>query len=187
MGFWSANAPPPAPAPEDELTTSKWLDKAYDKSSEWARFADPKALGVLVILGLGVADLLKRARPLVNATDKHDGLASLLATYSFWVACALACVVVVCVSLALFPRTKNPRPSLLYFDSIAATYETGAAYAAAVRSKSHSELEDDLADQVWSVSVIASRKHWWVKWAYRSVLAFLAAWAASRVGLSFVG
>jgi hypothetical protein len=52
------------------MTHHAFLDKAYTAASDWARFADPKVLGVFVFLGLGAANLVARAAQLWGAGDE---------------------------------------------------------------------------------------------------------------------
>lgn len=67
----------------------KFATEALERFSDWIRFADAKAGVVLVVLGLALSDLLKRAGAFVDA-----GLAASawgeVATVAFWVAGGLA-------------------------------------------------------------------------------------------------
>lgn len=152
------------------------------------RFADPKALGVLVFLGLGLTDLVRRSRLLVHA-HRHHGLAGDLATWAFWGGAVLAAITVFFVARSVFPRLKqkadkNARSiSVFYFGAIA-RHKSAAEYRAAVDRMSSSQLQDDIASQVWEIARIADVKHREARKAFYAVLFFLAAWATARVALS---
>jgi len=184
-----------------DLTHRAFLEKALTAAGEWARFADPKALAVLIIMGLGLSDLVSKSRalllPLDTAGDRCglvsvDGqsCAQVVATASYCTAAVAAVAVVLLVTAAVFPRLalsrrkSNPgSPSLFYFEDVA-QHSDAHAYEAAVRKKNVGELERDLAGQVYAVSVVASRKHRYTTRAYLAVLVFLVLWVAARVGLA---
>jgi hypothetical protein len=170
----------------DTSAHAKFFEKALTAASEWTRFADPKLLGVLVLLGLGVSNLVSKAGSLWDAHDDgwFWGWAS---TLSFVAAAILAALAVLYVSLGLFPRMKrkgDSEPSLFFFAGIAG-FDSPSKYEDAVRAKSEGELESEVARQAWEVASIATEKHRWAKAAYRTVVAFLVAWAVARLGLSF--
>lgn len=179
--------PPLPPHSEAGTPHGKFFEKALTAAGEWARFADPKLFGVLVFLGLGVSDLVKRAGPLWHAHG-DESCWGWVATISFTAACALAAVVVATASFGLFPRTERKapqRPSLFFFAGIA-EHDTPEAYERAVRGLNETEMESHVAHQAWEVSKVAQVKHQWAKVSYKAVLAFLTAWAIARTGLSFV-
>lgn len=178
-----------------------FLERALTSAGEWARFADPKALAVLVIMGLGLQDLVSRSHAfLLPANRAHDECPVLsvdgqsctqvvgTAGYCAAAAAAAAVLVVLLVTAAVFPRLRLGRrkdagpKSVFYFENVA-RHQSAAEYAAAVRSKSAEELETDLAGQVYAVSVVASRKHKYTTRAYLAVLAFLLFWVVARVAL----
>jgi hypothetical protein len=169
------------------------MQQALASASEWARFADPKALGVLVILGLSVSDLLDHANALVHAHRTHHFWAW-VATGGFYAACVLAACTVAAVSIALFPRLglwrkkeeTHPRGSLYYFGGIA-EFKTAADYEAALRVKTPEQLGSDLARQTYEVAKVTRRKHRWAQRAYVVVILFLFCWAAARFGLALAG
>lgn len=86
----------------------KFATEALERFSDWIRFADAKAGVVLVVLGLALSDLLKRAGAFVDA-----GLAASawgeVATVAFWVAGGLAVATTVLVIMTLFPRRPQAR------------------------------------------------------------------------------
>jgi hypothetical protein len=172
--------------PSDQRRHAAFFEKALAAGSEWTRFADPKLVGVLALLSLGIANLINEARALWDAHG--DGSAwGWIACGGFVAAGVLAATTVVCASIGLFPRTRrsDDAPSLLFFGGIA-SMESPGAYEAAVRAKSAAELEREVAHQAWEVARIAAKKHRWARRAYGTVIAFLIAWVAARVALSFV-
>lgn len=166
----------------------KFFEKALTAAGEWTRFTDPKLLGVLVLLGLGVANLISRAGKLWSAHEDASCW-GWIATGSFVTAAILAVLVVVFVSLGLFPQTEKragSRKSLLFFGDIA-SFKTPEAYEKEVRSKTEQELESEVAHQAWEVARVAVRKYRWAKLAFYFVVAFLGAWVLARVALSIAG
>jgi len=184
-----AGRPDRAAPAASALGPGEFFDKARGTASEWARFADPKVLVVFILLGLGFADLIKNANALIDA-HHQGGVAGWTAALGFLSACALAVVTVGCASVALFPRTHvqsaaDGTPSLYFFGGIAALPDA-ASYERAVRERSATELESELAQQAWEVSRIAVAKLQWTKRAYAAVIVFLVVWALARIALSFV-
>jgi Family of unknown function (DUF5706) len=78
---------------------------------------------------------------------------------------------------------KPARESIFFFGSVA-KYGGGAEYGAALRSVTREQRFEQLADQVWELSRIASGKYTHTKRAYRIAVAFLASWAIARLSLS---
>lgn len=170
----------------EERPTREFVARSLQASSEWARFADPKLLGVLVLLGLGLTSLLNHAGELADAHNAAC-FAGWLATVCFWCGLPFSGIAVFCVSLGLFPRlkTNDGRDDSLYFFGGIAQYESADDYEAALAKLDAEGLERELTRQAWAVAVVAARKHFWAKWAYRAALAFLLLWATAMVALHF--
>jgi hypothetical protein len=158
------------------------LERSVDRFGGWVQFGDAKAGGVLVLLGLGLADLVDHAARLLHA-HKLRSEWGVVASALFWIALALAVIVVVEASRALFPRVKAKTHSVFFFGSVA-EYESGAAYAAVATGLSPAQVAEQMAEQAWELSRIASQKFSRVRSAYGFVLAFLVAWALSRLVLT---
>jgi hypothetical protein len=172
----------------DRLTTEKSDELPLDdiketvaRFSDWVRFADAKAAGVLVLQALGLADLLRNAGRLSTAHEVN-GVWADMATGSFWVALTLSVLVVTLVSAALFPRVTPQKDSVFFFGS-ASKYPSGSEYAAVVGRLSVQARFDQLADQAWELARVASAKYRRTRWAYWVALAFLGAWALARLAL----
>lgn len=200
-------SPPPIPPSPGYygIETKDFLERALPAASEWTRHADPKILGVLVLLGLGSKDLIDHSGRLLAPHEPKASSCDLigvtghtcggLVATSAWIGAALlAALVVVLVSHALFPRLKmrglltgdheqGPITSRFYFGEVA-RYKSQDTYRTAVKAKKPHELLDDLAGQVYEISRIANDKHLATKRAYVLVLAFLAMWAIARVSLA---
>lgn len=173
---------------DDNVPHAKFFEKALTAAGEWTRFADPKLLGVLVLLGLGVSNIVARAGPLWDA-HKDASFWGWAATSAFVVSAVIAVLVVLFVSRGLFPRTTpqaDAGTSLFFFAGIA-TFKTPEEYEQKVRSKTAEQLESEVARQAWEVSTVAVEKHACTKLAYHFVIAFLVAWVVARLALSFVG
>jgi hypothetical protein len=182
------HSPPPPPTPGADASNphGKFFEKALGAAGDWTRFADPKLLGTLVLLGLGLANLISRAKPLWDAHNAHD-FWDWVATGSFVAAVSCASLTVLFATFGLFPRMKpreGAKPSLYYFGGIS-SFKTRGEYEAAVRGKTETELESEIARQAWEVSKIASSKHLWARRAYWIALLFLVSWVLARVALSF--
>jgi hypothetical protein len=88
-----------------QAARTDFVQRALVAATEWNRFADTKALGIVVLLGLGLADLL-------DQTDRlHPGRGGLelLATCLFSLAGLAAAVTVFCVRETVLPRVKPLR------------------------------------------------------------------------------
>jgi hypothetical protein len=169
----------------DDEARLHFLEKALDETGQWIRFADPKALAALAILGLGFSNLLSFARPLVDA-HVAGSFWGWLATGAFFLAASCAIVAVLTVVRSLFPHVKPAAPAqrTLYFFGDVARFGSATEYEQEVGGRTAQELESEIAGQVWAVSQIAAEKHRYTKWALLSVVAFLCCWAAARLGLS---
>jgi hypothetical protein len=186
MSLFKKSVPVP-PVDGQGVTHADFLHKALVAAGEWARFADPKALAVLVLLGLGAQDLIGQAGRL---TDAHtlDGAWGTIATISFWAAAVFAGGSVAVVSTAVFPRLrgsggKKKGRSLYYFGDVAGS-PNAEEYERAVRRLDQRGIESELARQVYELSRVAKAKHDRTKTAYYVALVFLFLWALSRVALS---
>jgi hypothetical protein len=177
----------PRVAEKNVRVHAAFFEKALASASEWTRFADPKLIGVLALLGLGLANIVSQASPLW--AHEEGWVWGWLAAGGFVSACGFAVLTVAFASLGLFPRTKrkakDSEPSLYFFAGIG-SIKTPGEYERLVRNKSAQELESAIAHQAWEVSRIATKKHFWARWAYRAAILFLVAWTVARVALSFV-
>lgn len=189
--FGGRKRPGVAAPREEKPTHQEFFEKTLTGAGEWSRFADPKVLGALVFLGLGMANLVKLADPLWKAHREHN-VGGWLATGGFVAACAFAALVVLGASFALFPqlqpggRTGKGSPKSLLFFAHVAEFDDPAKYERAVLKKTPDELRSDIASQAWAVSRVASRKHRWAQRAYVCAVLFLVAWATARIALSFL-
>jgi hypothetical protein len=165
------------------LSHKEFFEKALAAAGEWARFADPKALGVAVFLGFGSTDLIRHTGQLFYGFSENSCL-EWLTTLCFLGACGFAVLIVFFVSKALFPRLtpKGPR-SLFYFGGIA-QFGDPTEYEQEVRNKTPEELESYIASQAWNVAKLAATKHRWTWWAYFWLLLFIACWVVARVAAS---
>lgn len=173
---------------DDRITTNAFYERALTAAIDWAKFADPKSLGVLVFLGLGLADLVGRANLLVHA-HRHGDISGDIATWAFWLAAVAAAATVWFVHRAVFPRLKPQADrdaqehSLFFFGGIA-RYGTVAAYREKVEAATPADLQKEIATQVWEVARIADEKHKEARRAFTAVLFFLVLWVIARVALS---
>jgi hypothetical protein len=158
------------------------LERTVERFAGWVQFGDAKAAGVLLLLGIGLADLLTHADPLLHAHRLRSDWGD-VATFTFLAALALAVLVVIEVSRALFPRVKATTHSAFFFGS-ASTYPTGSAYTASFLGLRAKDIAEQLGEQAWELARIATRKFERTRHAYWLALAFLTAWAVARSAMA---
>lgn len=161
----------------------KFVTEALDRFSDWVRFADAKAGAVIVVLGLALSDLLKRAGAFAEAGHGASNWGE-VATITFWIAGALAVATTVAVIATLFPKATPGEESLAYFGDVA-TAESAAAYRQTLHALSANQLGDHIAAQAWDLSRIAKAKFVRIRYAYAFALGFLVAWAVARLALAW--
>jgi len=183
---------PAEPPDQQHYSHHAFLERALTSAGEWTRYADPKGLGVLVLLGLGTADLLNRAGQLVHPTG---GQWPAIATACFVIATLAAACAVVFVTQTLFPRLSlsgllpsdrraHGKPQSHFYFAEVAKHSDQQAYFDSVRSQDLDALLRDVAGQVYEISVVASCKHRAARRAYVAAVLFLAAWVAARICLA---
>jgi hypothetical protein len=124
--------------------------------NDWVKHAEAKAATTLAAGGAlgGVLFALVQAEP-------DSGIAFRIVT----VACAVFLFVGgVAAGMALRPRLRPNRRSLLYYDDIARIYgKRPDTYAAALAELVHDSvaLTDAIARQIWANSNVARRKYFW--------------------------
>jgi hypothetical protein len=168
----------------DEDAYREFFDKALSDAGLWARYGDPKALAALAVLGLGLSNLLSVAAELIRAHDEGS-VTGWIASVAFWLSLVCVSLTVLNVARSLFPRVRpvSHSDTPLYFFADIASFDVPQDYEAAVRSRTASQLQSEIAAQAWEVGRIATIKHRYAGAALRWVLAFLACWAAARLML----
>jgi hypothetical protein len=173
------------PEPPTVQDISPQLDFLYRASETFERavqFADAKAGGVVLILGIGILDLFRHIRDFLDARDASAGW-GWLSTIACLVAIAAALATVLQVGRALFPRRRAGLGSLFFF-GVAASYPSPKAYGEKVWLSRERELFDAMATQAWNLAGIASQKYRHLRLAYTAALVFATFWAIARLGLS---
>jgi hypothetical protein len=173
------------PEPPTVQDISPQLDFLYRASETFERavqFADAKAGGVVLILGIGILDLFRHVRDFLDARDASAGW-GWLATIACLVAVAAALATVLQVGHALFPR-RRPGLGSLFFFGVAASYPSSKAYGEKVWFSRERELFDAMATQAWNLAGIAGQKYRHLRLAYTAALVFATFWAIARLGLS---
>jgi hypothetical protein len=185
-----AEAPPePLPAVRPEPPTVQdiqpQLDFLYRASETFDRavqFADAKAGGVVLILGIGILDLFRHVRDFFDARDLSAGW-GWLATVSSLVAIFFAILTVLQVARTLFPR-RRPGLRSLFFFGVASSFPSPREYGDAVWFSRERELFQSMATQAWNLAGIAGEKYRHLRFAYAAALLFATFWAVARLGLS---
>lgn len=165
----------------------EFLERALTAAGEWTRYSDPKALGVLVLLGLGISDLIDQGGRFVHPHQaatatcrvlraEGHSCAGIAATAAFIVACGAAVIVVGLVTHALFSRLtlrgllglekEGSLPKSVFFFGEIRRFGSAEAYTQAVLAKNEQELLRDMAGQVYEVSSICQIKHFATQRAY---------------------
>jgi len=173
------------PEPPTVQDISPQLDFLYRASENFERavqFADAKAGGVVLILGIGILDLFRHVRNFLDARDASAAY-GWLSTVACLVAIAAGLLTVLQVGRALFPR-RRPGLRSLFFFGVAASYPTPQEYADAVWFSRERDLFRSMATQAWNLAGIAGDKYRHLRLAYASALVFAAFWALARLGLS---
>lgn len=161
----------------------KFATEALDRFSDWIRFADAKAGAVVVVLGLALSDLVKRAGAFADAGHGASKWGE-VATVAFWVAGGLAVATTLLVIMTLFPKATPGEESLAYFGDVAKA-DSAAAYRETLHALSENQLADHIAAQAWDLSRIAKTKFVRIRYAYGFALGCLVVWALARVALAW--
>ncbi len=158
------------------------LWRVLQTNAEWTRYLDAKALGLLGGAGVLGGFELKLVAP--AALRDTSGLHQLAA----WGSIFLAASAVLAAVIALTPRVKRAADgnlSHIFYGAIAKRYPHDfGSFARDIQAvcANESELRDQVANQIWEISRIASVKSTAVSWCARMlVLSLLLAGAAAAL------
>src|SRR3954470_22344466 len=138
--------PPGRTEPRNTQELSPQIDflyRAVDSIQQSVQFADAKAGGVVLILRIGILDLFKKLRNLLDARDLSARY-GWTATIAALIATAFGIMTVVQIARALFPRRRAGLGSLFFFGVIA-NHKTAQDYEDAVWGASERELVRSMA------------------------------------------
>ena len=173
----------PEPAIADDISPQlDFLYRATEGFERAVQFADAKAGGVVLILGIGILDLFRHVRDFLDARDLSAAY-GWLSTVSAVLAIVSGLITVGQVGRALFPR-KRPGLRSLFFFGVAASFPGPKEYGDAVWFARERELFQSMATQAWNLAGIAGEKYRHLRLAYTAALAFAVFWAVARLGLS---
>lgn len=133
-------------ASNERLNHARW---SLERQLAWIAAADAK-VGVVVTLHLAMLGGLGAAY--TAAITKTAWMHGSSLAY-----CGVALFSLIFSVLALWPRTRGPKKSMLYFGCIAEM--TCEDYADAFQKKSDDDLLEDLAEQIHRNAEIARDKH----------------------------
>ena len=173
---------PEPPTYQDIQPQLDFLYRASETFERAVQFADAKAGGVVLILGIGILDLFRHVRDFLDARDVSAGW-GWLATIACLIAIVAALATVLQVGRALFPRSRPGLGSLFFF-GVVASYPSPKEYGEKVWFSRERELFDAMAIQAWNLAGIAGEKYRHLRLAYTAALAFASFWAVARLGLS---
>lgn len=173
------------PEPPTYQDIQPQLDFMYRASETFERavqFADAKAGGVVLILGIGILDLFRHVRDFLDARNVSAGW-GWLSTIACLLAIIAGLATVMQVGRALFPRARPGLGSLFFF-GVVASYPSPKEYGEKVWFSRERELFNTMAIQAWNLAGIAGEKYHHLRLAYAAALAFASFWALARLGLS---
>ncbi len=173
---------PEPPTYQDIQPQLDFLYRASETFERSVQFADAKAGGVVLILGIGILDLFRHVRDFLDARDVSAGW-GWLATIACLIAIVAAIATVLQVGRALFPRSRPGLGSLFFF-GVVASFPSPKEYGEKVWFSRERELFDTMAIQAWNLAEIAGEKYRHLRLAYTAALAFASFWAIARLGLS---
>ena len=133
-------------AEDPSISYKEFFEKALTAAGDWARYVDPKVIGVAAFLGFGVIDLLDNAEQLYYGFSAN-GRSEWLTTTCFLGACLFAAISILSIAFALVPRLNPKGPPSLYFFGGIATFKDANEYEQEVRQQTPRELESHIACQ----------------------------------------
>jgi hypothetical protein len=173
---------PEPPTYQDIQPQLDFLYRASETFERSVQFADAKAGGVVLILGIGILDLFRHVRDFLDARDVSAGW-GWLATIACLIAIIAALATVLQVGRALFPRSRPGLGSLFFF-GVVASFPSPKEYGEKVWFSRERELFNTMAIQAWNLAGIAGEKYRHLRMAYTAALVFASFWAVARLGLS---
>ena len=173
---------PEPPTYQDIQPQLDFLYRASETFERSVQFADAKAGGVVLILGIGILDLFRHVRDFLDARDVSAGW-GWLATIACLIAIVAAIATVLQVGRALFPRSRPGLGSLFFF-GVVASFPSPKEYGEKVWFSRERELFNTMAIQAWNLAGIAGEKYRHLRLAYTAALVFASFWAVARLGLS---
>lgn len=173
----------PEPAIADDVSPQlNFLFRVVESFERSIQFADAKSGGVVLILGIGIADLFRHVRDFLDAREISAGW-GWLATVSCLFAVCAGLLTVAQIGRALFPR-KRPGLRSLFFWGVVSTFPSPKEYGDAVWFARERDLVSSMSTQAWNLAGIAVEKYGHLRTAYGAALAFACFWAVARLGLS---
>lgn len=156
---------------------------SLDRTVEWVKYAESKAIAILAIHGITFGFFLSLA------SEKAEIIKS-----SVWLIAILGiAVLVTLVSLFFCFRCLNPRLKLtggispIYFGSIAHAFKSSTEYASFFKEAMSTEekITHEVAGQVFVNSQVAWRKFADVGWAMRFLTFSVLSWIGVSVSIIF--
>ena len=155
------------------------LWQTLQQVSEWVRFADTKAAAILALDGI-IATIL-----VTKFTNESFSQLNLIIPIALAVtALSLIVSAFACMSCILPRLNIGGADNLIYFTGIA-RFESGPRFLEAVQAASNGgAYEIELATEIWSRSLSASRKYYFIKLAILAMASALS--GAALIGLLLV-
>lgn len=98
-----------------------------------------------------------------------------------WIALTLLSAAIVFASVAIFPRTKGPKSSLIFFGGIAS--QSSENFSGITENTSEDAYRKDLIEQIHVNARIAAAKFSWIRRSMISMLLALLPWSFSVANL----
>ena len=166
---------------------ASYFDSLVDRFGGWVQYGDTKAGAVLVVFGLGLADLLGVAHDLINAHRLQSDW-GWVATGAFWGTLAAAALAVAFLGAAVFPNAPRHSPdptkdSLLYYRDVVSR-GTAQEFEREVLGLTLAQLNSHRAVEAFGLARIAAKKASCTRCAYVFAGLFLVLWPTARVALA---
>lgn len=156
---------------EERLKLAQWI---LERNIAWNASGDSKVAAI-------VAGDAAMAAGLASAFALESANRSTVALLACTVAALLIVGSVFCAAMALFPRTKAPNQSLVYFGTIGRM--AASDYVERLRQVAVADALEDLGIQIHRNAQIAQSKYQWIGVSLRSGFIAVVPWAAAIICL----
>jgi hypothetical protein len=154
--------------------TTHISEQTLDRLLALVGAADQKT-GLILAIDTGMLGVLAALAPSAQAWTIFSAIVASIAVLTLLTS-------VICLAMATFPRTRDPKGSLIYFGGIVT--HTEADYVKKISSISNSEYLEDLARQCYRNAEIAQTKYTFVRTAMLSLFVSVVPWLIA-VGLLY--
>lgn len=151
--------------------------QSLERAIDFTKAADAKAAPVVILHVALIGALAFRAAPLFDALKPFSWSAvqiALVLVIPLYILVSIGAIIV--AGMVFFPKTPRTGRSLIYFQDIAAMCEV--CFQSKSKGLNADTIEEQLLQQIFAVSKIASQKMQWVKWALILSAVAITLWVA---------